>query len=67
MSKWTPIPDQKTREEYIARVIEIYGSANKTLTVEQASREAERLYHLENDDLEDCKEQKEDQEFFTNV
>ena len=48
--KWTPIPDQKTREEYIERVIDIYSNAGQSLSVEQANKEAERLYHLENDD-----------------
>ena len=59
---WTPIPDQKTREEHIARVIDIYSNAGKTLSVEQANKEAERLYHLENDDwLSAWKEWKEDE------
>lgn len=59
--KWTPIPDQKTRERYIAHVIDIYADAGKTLTVEQANKEAERLYHLVNDDwLSEYKEWIED-------
>lgn len=60
--KWTPIPDEKTREEYIARVIDIYAEAGQTLSVEQANKEAERLYHLDNDDwLSEWKERKEDE------
>lgn len=55
--KWTPIPDQKTRDEYIARVIEIYEEKGKTLSVEEANKEAERLYHYDHDQwLDDCKE-----------
>lgn len=58
--KWTPIPDQKTREEYIARVINAYAAAGRTLSVEQANKEAERLYHFDNDDwLSEFKEQRE--------
>lgn len=59
---WTPIPDEKTRVEYIARVVKIYSNAGQSLSVEQANKEAERLYHLENDDwLSAWKEWKEDQ------
>lgn len=58
--KWTPIPDQKTREEYIERVLDIFASEGLTLTVEEANKHAERLYHLDNDDwLSECKEQHE--------
>lgn len=59
--KWTPIPDEKTRVRYIAQVIDIYADAGKTLTVEQANKEAERLYHYDHDQwLDDCKEWTED-------
>lgn len=52
---WTPIPDQKTREEYISKVMDMYK--DKPLTVEQANYEAERLYHYDQDQwLDDCKE-----------
>lgn len=55
MSKWTQIPNLQTREEYIAKVIDIY--AGKPLTVEQANKEAERLYHYDHDQwLDTCKE-----------
>lgn len=58
--KWTPIPDDKTREEYIARVIDAYAAAGRTLSVEQANKEAERLYHFDYDDwLSESKEQRE--------
>lgn len=50
--KWTPIPDQKTREEYIARVIDIFAEQGLTLSVEDANKQAERLYHYEHDDLD---------------
>lgn len=46
---WTPIPDEKTRVEYIARVVKTYEDHGWSLTVEQANKEAERLYHLESD------------------
>lgn len=60
--KWTPIPDQKTREEYIERVLDMFAAEGLTLTVEEANKHAERLYHLENDDwLSAWKEWKEDQ------
>lgn len=49
---WTPIPDQKTREEYIARVIDIFAEEGLTLSVEDANKQAERLYHYEHDDLD---------------
>lgn len=55
--KWTPIPDQKTREEYIARVIDIYAEKGKTLSVEEANKQAERLYHYDHDQwLDDFKD-----------
>lgn len=57
---WTPIPDQKTREEYIERVIDIFAAEGLTLSVEEANKQAERLYHLDNDDwLSESKEQRE--------
>lgn len=43
------IPNEKIRVEYIGRVIEIYG--DNPITVEQAFREADRLYYLENMDF----------------
>lgn len=56
--KWTPIPDDKTREEYIARVIEIYKG--KSLSISEINFEAERLYHFDHDDwLSEAKEQRE--------
>lgn len=58
--KWTPIPDQKTREEYIERVLDMFAAEGLTLTVEEANKHAERLYHLGNDDwLSEYKEQRE--------
>lgn len=58
--KWTPIPDQKTREEYIERVLDMFEAEGLTLTVDEANRHAERLYHLDNDDwLSEYKEQRE--------
>lgn len=60
MAMWTPIPDQKTREEYIERVIDIFAAEGLTLSVEEANKQAERLYHLDNDDwLSESKEQRE--------
>lgn len=60
-------PDEKTREEYIGRVIDIYAENNITLTVEEAAKEAERLYQLENADIMgEYKRFREDQDFFNN-
>lgn len=57
---WTPIPDEKTRVEYIARAIKIYDNNGQSLTVELANKEAERLYHFDHDDwLSEAKEQRE--------
>lgn len=57
---WTLIPDQKTREEYIERVIDIFADEGLTLSVEEANKQAERLYHLDHDDwLSESKEQRE--------
>lgn len=55
--RWTPIPDEKTREEYIARVIDIFAKNGTALTVMEANLAAERLYHYDHDQwLDDCKE-----------
>ena len=60
MAMWTPIPDQKTREEYIERVIDIFAADGLTMTIEEANKQAERLYHLDHDDwLSDYKEKRE--------
>ena len=54
---WTPIPDEKTRVEYIARVIDMFAEEGISLTVEEANLSAERLYHLDHDQwLDVCKE-----------
>ena len=47
--KWTPIPDEKTRVEYIGRVIDIFAEMGISLSVEEANKEAERLYHYDHD------------------
>lgn len=55
--KWTPIPYEKTRVEYIARVIDIFDEQGISLSVEEANKEAERLYNYDHDQwLDDCKE-----------
>lgn len=55
--RWTPIPDEKTRVEYIARVIDIFAEMGVSLSVEEANKEAERLYHYDHDQwLDNCKE-----------
>lgn len=55
--RWTPIPDEKTREEYIARVIDIFAENGTALTVGEANLSAERLYHYDHDEwLDECKE-----------
>lgn len=60
-------PDEKTRDEYIGRVIDIYAENDTMLTVEEAAKEAERLYQLENSDiLGEYKRFREDKEFFNN-
>lgn len=55
--KWTPIPDEKTRVEYIAQVIDLFDEMCIPLSVEEANLAAERLYHYDHDQwLDDCKE-----------